>query len=91
MRGIGDLANVEKVLRSLVKPGISLEESSSVKYELALICEAAGNHEEYVRFLAEIDASTRNFRDVHSRLDAANSDKNSLDFSDDDLKGFDFK
>ena len=91
LRGKGDLANAEKVLRSLVKPGITLEESCSVKYELALICEAAGNHEEYVRFLAEIDASTRNFRDVRSRLDAANSDKDSLDFSDDDLKGFDFK
>jgi tetratricopeptide (TPR) repeat protein len=91
LRGKGDLANAEKVLRSLVKPGISLEESCSVKYELALTCESSGNIDEYVKLLAEIDASNRNFRDVRTRLDAAHSDKDSLDFSDDDLKGFDFK
>jgi len=91
LRGKGDLANAEKVLRSLVKPGTSLEETCSAKYELALTCEASGKTEEYVKLLAEIDASNRNFRDVRSRLDASNSDKNSLDFSDDDLKGFDFK
>lgn len=90
LREKGDLANAEKVLRSLVKPGISLEESCSAKYELALTCEASGNTEEYVTLLAEIDTSSRNFRDVRSRLDAANSDKDSLNFSDDDLKGFGF-
>jgi tetratricopeptide (TPR) repeat protein len=89
LRGKGDLANAEKVLRSLVKPGISLEKSSSAKYELALTCEASGNTEEYVKLLAEIDASNRNFRDVRSRLYTAHSDKDALDFSDDDLKGFD--
>jgi len=91
LRGKGDLANAEKVLRSLVEPGISLEESCTVKYELALTCEASGKNEEYVKLLAEIDAADRNFRDVRSRLDAAHSDKDALDFSDDDLKGFDFK
>jgi tetratricopeptide (TPR) repeat protein len=89
LRGKGDLANAEKVLRSLMKPGISLEESCSAKYELALTCEASGNTVEYVNLLDEIDASNRNFRDVRSRLDAANTDNDSLDFSDDDLKGFD--
>jgi tetratricopeptide (TPR) repeat protein len=88
LRGKGDLANAEKVLRSLVKPGTSLEESCSAKYELALTCAAAGKHEEYVKLLSDIDASNRNFRDVRSRLDAVNSDKDVLDFSDDDLKGF---
>ena len=83
--------NAEKVLRSLVKPGISLQKSCSAKYELALVCEASGNTEEYVRLLSEIDVSNRNFRDVHSRLDAANSDIDALDFSDDDFKGFDIK
>lgn len=89
LRGKGDLVNAEKVLRSLVKPGNSLEESCSAKYELALTCEASGNAFEYVKLLAEIDASNRNFRDVRSRLDADHSDKDALDFSDDDLKGFD--
>jgi tetratricopeptide (TPR) repeat protein len=90
LRGKGDLANAEKVLRSLLKPGISLEENCSAKYELALTCEASGNAAEYVKLLDEIDASNRSFRDVRSRLDAANSDIDSLDFSDDDLKGFGF-
>lgn len=90
LRGNGDLENAEKVLRSLMKPGISLEQSCTVKYELALTCEAAGNTEEYVSLLAEIDASDRNFRDVRSRLDAANTDNDDLDFSDDDFKGFGF-
>jgi hypothetical protein len=74
-----------------MKPGLSLEETCSVKYELALTCEASGKSEEYVALLTEIDASNRNFRDVRARLDAANIDKDALDFSDDDLKGFDFK
>jgi len=91
LRGKGDLANAEKVLRSLLKPGIGLEESCSARYELALTCEASGKNEEYVKLLAEIDASNRNFRDVRSRLAAAHSDTDDLDFSDDDLKGFDFK
>lgn len=90
LRGKGDLSNAEKVFRSLVKPGISLEESCTAKYELALTCEASGNAAEYLTLLAEIDASNRNFRDVRARLDAANSDKDALDFSDDDLKGFGF-
>ena len=89
LRGKGDLVNAEKVLRSLLKPGNSLEESCSAKYELALTCEASGNASEYIKLLSEIDASNRNFRDVRSRLDAAHSDKDALDFSDDDLKGFD--
>jgi len=89
LREKGDLANAEKVLRSLLKPGNSLEESCSAKYELALTCEASGNAAEYVKLLNEIDVSNRNFRDVHSRLDAAHSDRDVLDFSDDDLKGFD--
>lgn len=90
LRGKGDLENAEKVLRSLMKPGISLEQSCTVKYELALTCEASGKTEEYVTLLAEIDASDRNFRDVRSRLDAANSNNDDLDFSDDDFKGFGF-
>lgn len=89
LREKGDLDNAEKVLRALVRPGSTLEESCSVKYELALTCEAAGNADDYVRLLTEIDVVNRNFRDVRSRLDAAHADKDSLNFSDDDLKGFD--
>ncbi len=91
LREKGDLANAEKVLRSLVNPGLSLEDLCTVKYELALICEACGKNEEYIALLAEIDASDRNFRDVHARLATNKNDKDFLDFTDDDLKGLDFK
>ncbi|MBL0224947.1 MAG: tetratricopeptide repeat protein [Geobacteraceae bacterium] len=91
LREKGDLENAEKVLRSLVRPGLSLEDSCSAKYELALTCEAGGKPDEYVKLLIEIAAEDRNFRDVSRRLDAVNTDKDALDFSDDDFKIFDVK
>jgi len=91
LREKGDLANAEKVLRLLVKAESGSEESCTAKYELALTCEAGGKSDEYVTLLTEINASDRNFRDVHMRLDAVSSDKNALDFSDDDFKMFDVK
>lgn len=91
LREKGDLGNAEKVLRSLVKPGLTLEDLCTAKYELALTCEAGGKPDEYVTLLTEIDAVDRNFRDVGRRLDAVHSDKDALDFSDDDFKIFDIK
>lgn len=91
LREKGDLENAGKVLRSLVRPGLSLEDSCSAKYELALTCEAGGKPDEYVKLLIEIAAEDRNFRDVSRRLDAVNTDKDALDFSDDDFKIFDVK
>ncbi len=91
LREKGDLANAEMVLRSLLKPELSLEDSCTAKYELALTCEASGKSDEYITLLTEIDAADRNFRDVGRRLDAVNSDKDALDFSDDDFKIFDVK
>lgn len=91
LREKGDFANAEKVLRALVKPGLSLEDSCTATYELALTCEASGKHDEYVQLLTGIDAADRNFRDVRARLDAAGSENDALDFSDDDLKFFDEK
>jgi tetratricopeptide (TPR) repeat protein len=91
LREKGDLINAENVLRSLARPGLSLEDVCTAKYELALTCEAGGKSDEYVALLTEIDAVDRNFRDVGRRLDAVNSDKDALDFSDDDFKFFDTK
>jgi hypothetical protein len=85
------LENAEKVLQSLVRSDLNLEDACTVKYELALTCEAGGKHDRYVSLLTEIDSADRNFRDVGSRLDAVHADKDALDFSDDDFKIFDVK
>jgi tetratricopeptide (TPR) repeat protein len=89
LRDKGDLANAEKVLKALLKPGLGLEDASSVKYELALTYGDCGKKDQLIDLLSEIDKSNSGFRDVRARLDAANRDKNSLNFSDDDLQGFD--
>lgn len=78
------------ILKGLLKPGLSREDSSAVKYELALTHEAAGNSDQATQLFNEIDSSTPGFRDVSSRLNAANPE-DSLDFSDEDLKDFDLK
>jgi tetratricopeptide (TPR) repeat protein len=91
LRDKGDLVNAEKVLKLLVKPLLNIEDASSVKYELALTYEACGKKDQFVELLSEIDNSNAGFRDVRARLDAARTDKNSLEFSDDDLLGFDLK
>lgn len=90
LREKGDPGSAESFLRSLLKPGLSLEDTSAVKYELVLTCEALGKNEDAASLLAEIDVANPGFRDVRSRLDAAGID-NSLDFSEEDLKGFDLK
>lgn len=90
LREKGDLVKAESVLRSLLKPGLGLEDSCSVKYDLSLTCYAAGKKDEAAALLADIEAASPGFRDVSSRLDATGAE-NSLDFSDEDLQGFDLK
>ena len=87
LRDKGDLVTSENMLRSLLKPGLTLEDTCSVKYELALTCERATKDEEAAQLLAEIDASNPGFRDVQKRLNAAGIAP-SLDFSDEELQGF---
>lgn len=91
LREKGDLVNAEKVLKSLMKPGLGLDDASCVKYELALTYGASGKTDKLVALLTEIDKTNSGFRDVRARLDAASMDQNSLDFSDDELLGFDLK
>lgn len=90
LREKGDLSAAESVLRSLLKPGLSLEDTCSVKYDLSLTCFSEGKNEEAAALLAEIEAASPGFRDVSSRLDASGTET-SLDFSDEDLQGFDLK
>lgn len=90
LRDRGEFDTAESVLNALLKPGLSLEDSSAVKYELVLTYEYAGKTEQATKLLNEIDSSNPGFRDVSSRLNAANLES-SLDFSDDDLNDFGLK
>ena len=87
LRERGELEKATTMLLALLKPGLSLEESCAVKYELASGYEAAGNMEEAHLLLCEINATNPAFRDISSRINAANL-SDSLDFSDEDLKDF---
>lgn len=87
LRERGEFDTAINMLNTLLKPGLNLDDSCAVKYELVLTFESAGNTEAATRLLSEIDSANPNFRDVGSRLNAANLE-NALDFSDDDLKNF---
>lgn len=88
LRERGEYDTAANMLNTLLKPGLSREDASAVNYELALTYESAGKTDLATQLLNEIDSSNPGFRDVSSRLDAANLE-NSLDFSDEDLKDFD--
>jgi hypothetical protein len=90
LRDKGDMKNADKVLRSLLKPDLEQEDFLSAKYELALTCKAAHKSDEFARMLAEIEAASPGYRDVRSLIASIGSEKDDLDFSDDDLKGFGF-
>jgi tetratricopeptide (TPR) repeat protein len=90
LREKGSLETAENMLRTLLRPGLATEDTCSIKYELALTCEAAGKGEEAAGLLAEIDVTHPGFRDVRSRL-AASGEESSLEFSEEELKGFDLK
>lgn len=91
LRDKGDVVTAETVLRSLLNPGLAIRDLCAVKYELALTCAVVGKHEEATALLGEIQQVSPGFRDVRSRLDAAGVEDGSLDFSDEDLEGFDLK
>ncbi len=91
LREKGDLENSETLLRTLMKPGLALDEACSVKYELALTCSAGGKQDESSALLTDIETLNPGFRDVKSLLDTTHFDESSLDFSDEELQGFDLK
>lgn len=90
LRERGELEKATTILLALLKPELSVEESCAVKYELATGYEAAGKTEEANVLLNEINAANPCFRDISSRLNAANNTE-SLDFSDEDLNDFGLK
>ncbi len=87
LRERGEFDTAINMLNTLLKPGLSSDDSCAIKYELVLTYESSGNTEEATRLLNEIDSDNPHFRDVSSRLNAANVE-NALDFSDDDFKNF---
>lgn len=87
LRERGELEKAMSMLQALLKPGLSVEAGCAVKYELATGYEAAGKKEEANVLLNEIYAINPGFRDIRSRLNAANI-SDSLDFSDEDLQNF---
>ena len=87
LRERGEPEKAISILQALLKPGLSVEASCAVKYELATGYEAAGKKEEANVLLNEIYAINPGFRDISSRLNAANI-LDSLDFSDEDLQDF---
>jgi tetratricopeptide (TPR) repeat protein len=90
LRERGEVEKAISILLTLLKPGLRNEESCAVKYELATGYEAVGNYEDATRILNEIHAENPDFRDISSRLNAANNSE-SLIFSDEDLDDFGLK
>ena len=90
LRERGEYDTAVNMLNALLKPSLSKEDSSAVKYELVLTYESAGQTDQAAQLLSDLDSSNPGFRDVSSRLNAANLE-DSLEFSDEDLKDFDLK
>ncbi|MDY0383909.1 tetratricopeptide repeat protein [Trichlorobacter sp.] len=92
LRDKGDFARAESALQSLLAaPGLSLEETSAIKYELALTCEACGRASDAARMYGEIEAANPAFRDVKTRLQQAGDGSDGFDFDEDDLLDFELK
>jgi tetratricopeptide (TPR) repeat protein len=92
LRDKGDVVRAESALQSLLgAPGLSLEETSAIKYELALTCEACGRASEAARMYGEIEAANPAFRDVKTRLQQSGDGSDGFDFDEDDLLDFELK
>lgn len=87
LRERGEVEKAITTLQALLQPGLSEDQFCAVKYELASTYEAAGKNEEANILLNDIYDANPGFRDISSRINAANG-ADSLDFSDDDLDDF---
>ena len=92
LRDKGDVARAESALQSLLgAPALSLEETSAIKYELALTCEVCGRSSDAARMYGEIEATNPAFRDVKTRLKQSGDGSDGFDFDEDDLLDFELK
>lgn len=94
LRSKGELVLAENAIRSLLSlPALSLEDTSAIKYELAMVLDELGRGEEASRLYQEIELSNPAFRDVKARIENSgeNSGSAGLDFNEDELLGFELK
>lgn len=92
LRDKGELGLAESALQSLLAaPGLSLEEGSAIRYELALTFEADGRAADAARLYGEIEASNPAFRDVKLRLQQTGETADVFDFDEDELLDFELK
>jgi len=88
LRERGEVEKSLDMLQALLIPGMSQEDTCAVHYELAITYDAMGHTQEATSLLNEISARCPGFRDVSSRLNAANLESTTLDFSEEELQGF---
>jgi tetratricopeptide (TPR) repeat protein len=68
-RNKGDYSRAEDIFtKGLTIPGLVSEESASLKYELALLYETEGRHEDALLLYREIHAVNRGFRDTAKKI-----------------------
>ncbi|HYS44373.1 MAG TPA: hypothetical protein VEM32_10385, partial [Geobacteraceae bacterium] len=68
-RDKGDFARAEEILTGgMALTGLAAEQLSPLKYELALLYEAAGRHEDALRLFHEIEAVNPDFRDTAEKI-----------------------
>lgn len=96
LREKGEPGVAEHALRTLLaSPDLSVDEEVSVKYELALTLHDLGRGDESRAVLEEVERACPGFRDTALLLQGAagagGGDESALDFSDEDLQGFDLK
>ncbi len=90
LREKGELALAVNALQAvLALPGLTVEDSCALKYELALTFAAQGDEEQARRCFAEIQACNPTFRDVGTRLQGGSAA--GFDFDEDDLLDFELK
>jgi tetratricopeptide (TPR) repeat protein len=94
LREKGEIKLAESALRALLdSPDMIEDDRCGLQYELALTCIALGKEEEAWRLLKDIEQINPHYRDVATRLHDASETRfaGGLDFSDDELLGFDLK
>ncbi len=94
LREKGEVTLAESALRALLgSPDLSVDDRCGLQYELALTCVALGKKEEAWRLFKDIEQINPQYRDVALRLHDATETRfaGGLDFSDDELLGFDLK
>ncbi len=87
LRERGEVEAAITMLTALLKPGLSVDETCAVKYELMVGYETTGRKAEAQLLRTEIYGINPNFRESDSSLNPAEL-SNTLDISEDDLQDF---